>query len=194
MFGRAPKALPFRVLALWLGGEWSGGAVKKWSDRGQIPDDGARAIADVFGCSLDWLDARDGQGPDLSRKSRLWAHNGLKKGPRMTQGEPDLLGEGVTKGNHGVGGTPKSSGRAGEGRKRLGEQQMHESARLVRDAMGQVVDKHEVAGLDLRKVLMRMAAGLDALGHTEAALEIYRLVFELGALDVKGGTPPNPAA
>jgi len=57
-------------------------------------------------------------------------------------------------------------------------------ARLVSDALGRVVEKHEVVGLDLRKVLSRMAAGLDALNHHEAAGEIYTLLVKLNDLDL----------
>jgi hypothetical protein len=64
------------------------------------------------------------------------------------------------------------------------EMTRHAQAQLVSEAFGRVVGKHEVVGTDLRKVLMRMAAGLDALNHHEAAGEIYGLLVELNKMDL----------
>lgn len=60
-------------------------------------------------------------------------------------------------------------------------------ALLVRDALARVIQEHEVIGVDLRKVLGRMANGLDQLGHHEAAGELYRVVWQLSRLEA--GTP-----
>jgi helix-turn-helix protein len=73
------------------------------------------------------------------------------------------------------------------------EMTRHAEAQLVSDAFGRVVGKHEVVGTDLRKVLMRMAAGLDALNHHEAAGEIYTLLVELNKLDLGRDKPPTSA-
>ncbi len=62
-------------------------------------------------------------------------------------------------------------------------------AQLVSDAIGRVVGKHEVVGIELRKVLIRMAAGLDALNHHEAAGEIYSLLVKLNDLDLGRDKP-----
>jgi hypothetical protein len=65
-----------------------------------------------------------------------------------------------------------------------------QQAQLVTSTFGRVVDLHEVPGFHLRKVLMRMAAGLDALGHSEAAGEIYVLLVHLNELEHR----PPPSA
>jgi len=62
---------------------------------------------------------------------------------------------------------------------------MKQQARLVHETLARVVEEHEVGGLDLRKVLGRMANGLDQLGHHEAATELYALVWKLSQLEVE---------
>lgn len=66
----------------------------------------------------------------------------------------------------------------------------HAQAQLVSEALGRVVERHEVVGVELRKVLIRMAAGLDALNHHDAAGEIYALLVKLNAMEAGKETEP----
>jgi len=139
------------------------GTAKKWeapAPRGGISVDSARLLAarltaKGYDCTWEWI--REGTEP-----TPQWAAS--------TSGEAQEAPEG---------------GR-GHSQQDPEDQVMtrQAQARLVSEAVGRVVDQHEVVGVELRKVLIRMAGGLDALNHHEAAGEIYSLLVKLNDLDL----------
>src|SRR5437899_1141253 len=117
------------------------GTAKKWESRDGISEDKARALAQTLtaaGYPCSWECIRHGTVP-----APAW----VAQEPGSSDDVPDRVG---------VLSDPKEHTMARQA-----------EARPVSDALGRVVQKHEVVGVELRKVLIRMAGGLDALNHHE---------------------------
>lgn len=163
--GTGGKALTSEQLAQITGVPLS--TVKQARYEGKISTRDAMCFARTLEVSLDWLLLDLGSVPERTIDGPGMPGAGLFRDRRVPD-HPAPLG-------------------LAEGELRKMAQQV---AELVMSALGRVVDKHEVIGIDLHKVLMRMAAGLGGLGHHEAAGEIYSLLVRLNQLELRAKKPP----